>query len=141
MLGGEDVSYHVILPEPPILVQEPQHHERAVLFSAVYHAPLNVAIQGIARFSLSQVDPVDSLENAEVPDQAWHRPLHGFGDFTRWCIGRNSCTTLASDAHHMTHFGSCEMMIAMLQVPLQEPEVHAVAHLAKQMGMMSRFCT
>lgn len=74
MLGGEDVSYHVVLPELPILVQEPQHHERAVLFSAVYHAPLNVAIQRIARFSLSQVDPVDSLENAEVPDQAWHRP-------------------------------------------------------------------
>ena len=83
------VSFYVVEPEPPIaewedhhaqliLVQAPQHFERAVLFSSVYHAHQQVAFQRIARFCLSELHLQECIDNAEVPRQVRHRPIQAF---------------------------------------------------------------
>ncbi|CAL1158649.1 unnamed protein product [Cladocopium goreaui] len=83
------VSFFVVEPEPPIaewenhhaqliLVQAPQHFERAVLFSSVYHAHQQVAFQRIARFFLSELHLQECIDNAEVSRQVRHRPIQAF---------------------------------------------------------------
>ena len=85
----DELHFHVVSPEPPsaewedhvaqiILVQEPQHHERATLFTTIFHAPPAMALQRIARFSLQATYLTDCIENAEVPDQVRHRPIEGY---------------------------------------------------------------
>ena len=81
--------FYVLLPEPPIaewethvaqvvLVQQPQLFERAVLFSGVYHAPLQTAIQRIARFSDNQAHLDYCIELSEIPVQVRHRQIQAF---------------------------------------------------------------
>ena len=83
------VTFFVAEPEPPIaewedhhaqliLVQAPQHFERAVLFSSVFHAHQQVAFQRIARFCLSEVHLQECIDNAEVPRQVRQRPIQAF---------------------------------------------------------------
>ena len=83
----EAVRFFTVEPEPPIaeweehdaqilLVQAPQHFERAVLFTSLYHAREQIAIQRIARFHPSDIRLADCIENAEVPMQVRHRLIH-----------------------------------------------------------------
>eukprot|EP00435_Cladocopium_sp_Y103_P055424 s705_g18.t1 len=80
------IHHYVVLPEPPIagwethaahilLVQRPVRFEQAVLFTAVYHAPDQVAIQRIATFSATPVHLDECLDKAEIPHQVRHRPI------------------------------------------------------------------
>ena len=62
----EAIWFFFVEPEPPtaeweehdaqiILVQNPRHFERATLYTMIFHARAQVAIQRIARFSRSPV--------------------------------------------------------------------------------------
>ena len=84
--------YHVVHPEPPIderdrqvaqilLVQAPQHFERAVVLSSIYPAPTQIAIQRSARFTVDHVTRQQCIDLAEIPFSVRHRPiraLHGW---------------------------------------------------------------
>ena len=85
----EAVRIFIVELEPPIaeweehdaqvlLVQAPQHFERAVLFTSLFHAQEQVEVQRIARFSHSEVSLSDCIEQAEVPMQVRHRLIHCF---------------------------------------------------------------
>ena len=83
------VHFYVVNPDPPnaewesytahvILVQEPQPFERAVLWTSIFHSPLAIAIQRIAKFGRSQAHLQDCIDYAEVPRQVRFRPIQGF---------------------------------------------------------------
>ena len=85
----EALWFHIVDPEPPtaeweehdaqvILVQQPRHFERAVLYTSIYHAQAQVAIQRIARFSRSAIHLSDCIAEAEIPLQVQHRLIHGY---------------------------------------------------------------
>ena len=85
----EAIWFFFVEPEPPtaeweehdaqiILVQNPRHFERATLYTMIFHARAQVAIQRIARFSRSPVHLSDCVDYAEVPHQVRHRLIHGY---------------------------------------------------------------
>ena len=66
----------------------------AALFSSVYDAQHDTAIQRLARFSLSSVFLIDCVKNAEIPDRVPHGPIQGF-------YGRSSMASFSRTISHI----------------------------------------